>query len=122
MYERKMDVRELRPITVWVTPNVAIFRQLSMWQDLDKRYTFVPTAGKGFVIITDLSASTECNPLKGYTLIRPAGLELSWDADKVVTFQEISVIDALEWSFNTRNTPWKLIGNVPGHSARKFRT
>ena len=112
MDERRLDIRELAPIDVYVTANVGIWRQLGMWQDRQKRYTFVPTRPKGFVIITDHNKAIECESLKGFTLIRPAGLELAWDIDKLVVFHTLSMIDAIEWESRARKESWEVFGGA----------
>lgn len=112
MNSDRLDVKELTPIDVCITKNVAIYRQLGMWQDLTKTYTFVPTTSQGYVIITGPNAPIECEPLQGYTLQRPSGLELSWHIDRIVVFREISMVAATECSFNAHNVSWTLISGT----------
>lgn len=110
MNEHRLDTKELAPIDVYVTANVAIWRQLGMWQGYEKRYTFVPTRPKGIIIITAHDKAIECKSLKGFTLIRPAGLELAWDTDKLVVFHTLSMIEAIEWELRARKTSWNVYG------------
>jgi len=109
MNERKLDIRKLAPIDVYITSNITVWRQLGMWQDRKKRYTFVPTRPIGYIFITKHDEAIYCKPLKGYTLIRPAGLELVWDTDKLVTFHTLSMTDAMEWRIHARTTLLKII-------------
>lgn len=96
MIKQKLPIAKLTPITVWVTSNVAIYRQLGFWHDTKKVYEFVPVNRLGYVIITETEKEIECKPLLGYSLYRPATLNLSWLADKTVNFREISMATAGE--------------------------
>lgn len=97
MIKHKLPIAKLTPITVWVTPNVAIYRQLCLWHDANKAYQFVPANWIGYVIITESETKIECKPLLGYILYRPAALSLSWLTDKTVAFRGISMTSAGEW-------------------------
>lgn len=112
MNETRLDISKLAPIDVYVTPNVAVWRQLGMWQDREKRYTFVPTQSIGYVIVAESDRTIECEILKGYTLMRPAGLELAWDTDKPVTFRTLSMAEATEWELRTRKVSWSVFGGA----------
>lgn len=108
--QAEVRAKDLVPIDVWVTTNVAIYRQLGMWHDRKKTYTFVPTGLEGFVIVTEHDSVMNCKPLQGYMLFRPCGLELQWLTDKVVMFRELTMSAALSWARHTPSASWKDIG------------
>lgn len=97
MNRRKIAIGDLVPIDVWVTTNISIYRQTSMFATIDKLYQFVPARPKGHVIITRAHERMHCRQLQGYTLYRPASLTISWLADKKITFHRLTMVEGLMW-------------------------
>lgn len=97
---------QLTPIDVWVTPNVAIYRQLTMWDATRKEFHFVPSTVVGYVIVVAHNSLQNCFIKRGFCLYRPAGLALSWYCDKPVSFRTLSVSDAALWRFK-RGERWQ---------------
>lgn len=112
MVDKRLYIEKLAPIDVYVTANVAVYRQFSLWQGLKRQYTFIPTRPIGYVIITEHGETTDYKPLKGYTLIRPAGLELSWDTDKLITFRTLLMADALQREMYTCKALWQIVDDA----------
>lgn len=96
MIKQKLPIASLTPITVWVTPNVKVYRQLGFWHDTKKSYQFIPTAWIGYMIVTETKKEIECKPLLGYSIYRPAALNLSWSMGSVVDFRKVSMTLAME--------------------------
>lgn len=109
MIKQRIQISDLVPIDVWVTTNVAVFRQSAMWAMIDKLYQFVPSAIKGYVILTKANEQMYCRPLQGYTLYRPSSLTISWLADKALNFHELSFIEGMRW-YTISQGKWKNIG------------
>lgn len=111
MNKYKLQVKDLEPIDVWVTPNVVVFRQTAIWSEVGKLYQFVPSGSKGFVILTKANEKMHCRQSQGYRLHRPASLTISWLTDKVLNFREISMLDSVRWYVNHQGK-WKDIGEI----------
>ena len=111
MTNDRVDVKNMAPLDVHVTKNVAIYRQLGMWTDLRKAYTFVPASYKGYVFLTKSDKDGGNVLMQGYTLYRPCGLELSWHTDRVIVFHETSKIDAIEARVTAPKKSWRIINS-----------
>lgn len=98
----KLTIQELEPRTLWVTPDIAIYRQLSFYHATKAVYQLVPTKCRGIVIVTKMEDTTDCSPLQGYIVSRPVSLTLSWAIERTVTFRKISLYDARKWQARTR--------------------
>ena len=85
------------PIDVWHTVNIAVYRQLGFWYDVTRVYQFIPATSCGYVIVSPQGQEIGCEPLKGYTVFRPCGLQLSWHQEKSVVFRQLSLEDARKW-------------------------
>lgn len=109
MSRHKIRISDLMPIDVWVTTNIATYRQSAMWATIDKVYQFVPAKPKGYVILTEANACMHCRPLQGYTLYRPSSLTISWLSDKVLNFRELSFMDGMRWRTMLQGK-WKNVG------------
>jgi len=110
----QVSVGDMSPLHVHVTHNVAIFRQLGMWTDLKKAYTFVPSRKRGFVLVMKIDRNGKDQLVQGYTLYRPCGLELSWHTDRIVIFHELGKIAAIEEEHNANGKLWQVIGDSWG--------
>ena len=110
MTKDKVNVENMSPLDVYVTKNVAIYRQLGMWTDLHKTYTFVPASYKGYVYLVKPGQDGRYELMQGYTLYRPCGLELTWHTDRVVVFHEATKIDAIETRVIAPKKSWRIIG------------
>lgn len=109
MIKHRIQISDLVPIDVWVTTNIATFRQEAMWTMIDKVYQFVPTRPKGFVILTPANKKMYCRQLQGYTLHRPSSLKISWLSDKVLYFHNLTMLEGVIWHANHQGR-WKSIG------------
>lgn len=98
----KLTIEEIEPRVLWVTPDIAIYRQLSFYHAPLTLFQFVPTKCRGLIIVTGMQDTTECTPLRGYIISRPVSLTLSWPVERVVTFHKISLYDARKWQARTR--------------------
>ena len=96
---------QLTPIDVWVTPNILMQRQLTLWESKTKEWHFVPATAKGYVIETAHNSIQGCPTSRGFRLYRPAGLSLSWYCDKHISFRVLSIKAADAW-FAKDNTGW----------------
>lgn len=99
---------DLTPVDVWVTPNVAIYRQLTMWDAKTKEFHFVVATSVGAVIVTAHNSLMNCAVMRGFVLNRPAGLSLSWYCDKTINFRVLSISAAAKWQ-SLREEPWKAL-------------
>ncbi len=98
----KLTVQELEARTLWVTPDIAIYRQLSFYHGTKAIFQFVPTKRRGIVVVAKMGDGTDCKPLRGYIVSRPVSLTLSWAIERTVTFRKISLYDARKWQARTR--------------------
>ena len=97
----KLTVQELEARTLWVTPDIAIYRQLSFYHATKAVFQFVPTKSRGIVVVTKMGDGTDCKPLRGYIVSRPVSLTLSWAVERTVIFHKISLCDAQKWQKRT---------------------
>lgn len=109
MNKHRIKISDLVPIDVWVTTNIAVYRQSTMWATIDKVYQFVPARPKGYVILTKANEKMHCRQLQGYTLYRPSSLTISWLADKVLNFRELTFMEGLLWDIKHQGR-WKIVG------------
>lgn len=110
MNKHRVKIGQLMPIDVWVTTNVAVFRQSTFWTTIDKVYQFVPAKPKGYVILTGANERMHCRQLQGYVIYRPSSVTISWLSDKTLNFRKLSLIDAMTWHDKNQGR-WKVIGN-----------
>ncbi len=94
---------DLRPIDVWLTPNVAMYRQLTMWDAKKKEFYFVPATTVGYVVVTAHQAILGCPPTKAFSLYKPAGMSLSWYFDKTINIRVMSIEEAKSWKRQDRS-------------------
>lgn len=97
MNKQELPGTKNAPIDVWHTINIAVYRQLGFWHDVNRVYQFIPATECGYVIIAPRCEPVGCKPLKGYTVFRPCGLQLSWHQDRSVMFRQLSLKDAKIW-------------------------
>jgi len=109
MNKHKVAIGDLMPIDIWVTTNVAVYRQTSLWTPINMLYQFVPTMPRGYVVLTKANERMHCRQLQGYTLHRPASLTVTWLSDKVINFRKLTMVEGMMWHANYRGR-WKDIG------------
>jgi hypothetical protein len=103
MLDRNKIQEQLTPMDVWVTPNIAIYRQGTLWTKTTKEFHFVPCTETGYVILTAYQAMVGCDVKRAFCLHRPAGAMLSWYIDKPINFRMISAHDALLWEQESKD-------------------
>jgi hypothetical protein len=94
---------QLTPIDVWVTPNIATYRQETLWTEPTKEYHFVPCTSTGYVILTAHQSIIGCAVTRAFCLHRPAGVKLVWHSDKVLNFRVLSVNNAVLWEQESKD-------------------
>lgn len=87
-----------RPLDVWTTVGIATYRQYPDWAREEKAYQFISARPLGYVIITSQGEPVGVEPLAGYVVVRPAGLQLSWHSERSIKFHQLSFADAETWN------------------------
>jgi hypothetical protein len=103
MLDKDKIKEQLTPIDVWVTPNIATYRQQTLWTETTKEFHFVPCTVMGYVILTAYRSLMGCKVFRAFCLYRPAGAKLVWYCDKPLNFRVLSVADARLWEEDSKD-------------------
>ncbi len=95
-------------VTVWHSSDMFVYWTPGFWWEADKLLTLIPSKLFGLVgLAAHDASSTIADPLKGFVLMRPCGLEVLYPIKMHVTVQSASTIWMQDWAKNSKH--WSTI-------------
>lgn len=95
--------------TITTSKNVAVFRQIPFFDSVDEMYTYVPTTGYGYVVVSIENQKGNVSVLHAWRVSRPRAIHLSWGAEKRVLHSKLD-LDVMEGILNSSRCKVKDIG------------
>lgn len=82
---------------LWISSNMAVFRQAPIWGETQERYQLVPANVWGCAVVTSESEGLGGIVQVAWMVFRPCVLMLEWNWRKRVQFRDMSLEQAQEW-------------------------